>query len=171
MTVDEPARRLVQFPTNIFDSKFKSKCLSLLLQTGLPKDDLPRVIPPCISNFLFGQLPAVDSLYLLSNSQITRLYISDDNFSEARLSSDVLRAVFESHVEELTLKRCNLPSKFLDTRDILSLQGPSVKLVTLNLSDVSISTKDLKFLKAFGTTMERISNLRFGSVISNDSVM
>lgn len=175
MTIDEEKKSQI-YPSlspkfSFYDTLLKHKCLRLVLENGLPKDDnFSRAIPPGLSNFLFGQLDFQDSLTLTDCSKVSYLYISSD-FPANRISSDAIRAALRSHVEILKLENCAFPSKYFDTRDILSLQAPTARLSTLDLSNITISSANQKFIAALGASMQRISNLHFGAVSANDSIM
>lgn len=169
MTCEEISQEEVKFPVNISDTNLKTRCLSILLKSGIPKNQVARVVPPSISSFLLKNLPQdTIAASLLAYSTIPSLKISGN---ETNLSSETLREVLASHAQVLTFENCNLPSDAISTRDLLSAQTESSKLNSLILDNVYISTTDEQFVKALGAMMERIKNLRFGSVTSSDSII
>ena len=169
MTCEEISQEKIKFPAIISDTELKRRCLRILLQSGLPKNQATRVIPPSISYFLLQNLPEEQTASIvLSRSTVSNFKIGRN---EVNFSSETLRELLASHIQDLTLENCSLPSNLLDSRDLLSVQTESSKIKSLIMNEVFISTNDEKFQKALGSLMERITNLRFGSVTSSDSVI
>jgi hypothetical protein len=169
MTCEKISQEIVNFPINISDTDLKVRCLNILLNSGIPKNQVSRVIPHSISRFLLKNLPQeTDTASLLSCSTVPILNIGEN---EMKLSSEALRELLASHVKGLKLDKCSLPSNVFSTRDLLSALIETSKINTLIMNDVSISMNDGKILKALGSLMERVVNLRFGSVTSNDSII
>lgn len=169
MTCEGISQEKINFPVNISDTDLKRRCLGILLESGIPKNQVSRAIPPSISSFLLKNLSQESAAsYLLACSTIPNLKISGN---EADLSSETARELLFSHVQVLTFENCNLPSNAISTRDLLSGQTESSKINSLILDNVLISTNDEKCLKALGYLMERVTNLRFGSVTSSDSII
>ena len=170
MTCEQISQDKIKFPVNISDTDLKIRCLSILSESGISKNQVKRVIPPSISSFLLRNLHQDSAVaYLLSCSTISNLKISSKNV--IKLSSEVLRELLAFHIQDLTLEDCNLPSNDISTRDLLSAQTESSRLNSLIMNNVFISTNDEKLIKALGSLMERVTNLRFGSVTSSDSII
>lgn len=167
MTVDEILHIFVEFPPKFFETELRKQCVKTILASGLSKDQVTRVIPPSLSNFILKQLSEADAKILLSSMQISNLKISE---TEKKFPCEILRELLRLHVQVLTIENCTIPSKLLGTHDLISLQSFSSKLKTLIMNDIYISMHDEKFIKVFGTSMEHIVNFRFGAVSSCDSI-
>ena len=163
MTIEE-------FPiksTDVSDTVLKKKCLDMILESGLPKDKVPRVIPPKISEFLLNNLPKDDSSALLSQSRVPNLVLCK---VEKEVQSEIIRDLLYSHTEVLTIRNCSIPSKNLTPKELLCALTENSKLNTMILDNVIIKTNDSKVLKAVGALMERITCLRYITIYSEDSV-
>ena len=167
MTVDEILPLFVESSRKFFETDLQKQCVKTILASGLSKNQVTRVIPPSLSNFLLKQLSETDAKILLPVLQISNLKISR---TEKKFSSEILRELLGLHVQVLTIENCTIPSDLLETRDLSSLHLFSSKLKTLIINDIYISMHDEKFIKAFGTSMEQIVNFRFGAVSSCDSI-
>ena len=138
----------------------------MLIKGNLPQDQLVRNIPPSISSFLIANLH--DSTSILDSLNVQTLTISTKEF---QLTSEIVRSIISSHhIRVLILKFCSFPSNHLNERDLLSLQTESSNLHTLIIDEMTIKTSDHVIMKTFGSSMERITNLRIGSLTSSDSV-
>lgn len=104
---------------------------------------------------------------LFNHTNISTLTISE---RDRKIPSDALREILSSHVQKLSMLFCRIPSDHLDERDLLSLQAESARLDTLTIDQVIIKSGDDLVMKAFGSSLERIVNLRIGSLTSSDSI-
>lgn len=137
----------------IFGTVLKRKCSEIILKSGLRSDQVSRVIPRSVSESLLSNLLAQSNVMERGNLNVN--------------SSGIIRELLSSHTQVLTLKGCSIPSKHLDTRELVCALSENSRLNTLIVDNLNISAKDAEFLKVFGTLMERVTCLRYGSVFSD----
>lgn len=153
MTIDEQPQKYLGIREKIFDTALKSKCSEVILKSGFDKDQVSRVIPPIVSEGLL-------SILLAQSSDMEK-----ENLKS--LSGGMIRCLFTFNTRVLTLSGRSLPSKHLDTREFACFLNENSRLDTLILDNLQISVKYTEFLKVFGSLMERIACLRYGSVVTD----
>ena len=167
MSVDEFPQESLDSRVKIFDTNLKRQCLDLLMKSGLPKDHVPRVIPPRISECLLNCLPQEASSALLSQSGIPNLFLTKDN---TPISCETIKELLHSHTQVLGLNSCTLPCHYLSAKELLCALTEQSRLNTLTLEKVIIAPGDKKIYKILGTLMERVTCLRYISVYPLESV-
>lgn len=166
MTVDEFKETSEDFPKSILDTDLKRICFDILSKSCLVTDQMPRILPPIISECLLKCQPNVTYFSSsASQSAISNLKISGDRHC---FSSETVKEMLSFHVQILTLQNCFLPSN-LSLRELSSIESENCKIDTLILEGVNIASDYINFMKIIGSLMQRITCLRYISVYPTDS--